>query len=82
MRAGKTGNVAHEQLRLRAALDNGGVSFHNGYNLRAPPDGGEPFFGHGRHERKLVAEKMKTAIALDAPVDVEIGTGDNWLAAH
>jgi DNA polymerase-1 len=32
--------------------------------------------------RELVAEKMKTAIALDAPVDVEIGTGDNWLAAH
>ncbi len=32
--------------------------------------------------RELVAEKMKTAIALDAPVDVEIGIGDNWLAAH
>jgi len=32
--------------------------------------------------RELVAEKMKTAIKLDAPVDVEIGTGDNWLAAH
>ena len=32
--------------------------------------------------RELVAEKMKTAIALDAPVDVEIGIGDNWLSAH
>lgn len=32
--------------------------------------------------RPLVAEKMKTAIPLAAPIDVEIGTGVNWLAAH
>ncbi len=32
--------------------------------------------------RELVAEKMKTAIALDAPVDVEIGSGKNWMEAH
>ena len=32
--------------------------------------------------RELVAEKMKTAITLDAPVDVEIGSGKNWMEAH
>ena len=32
--------------------------------------------------RALVDEKMKTAITLDVPLAVEIGVGDNWLAAH
>jgi len=31
---------------------------------------------------KLVAEKMKTAMKLSVPVDVEVGTGPNWLDAH
>ena len=30
----------------------------------------------------LVEEKMKTAIALNVPIEVEMGAGDNWLAAH
>lgn len=30
----------------------------------------------------LVAEKMKNAMKLSVPVDVEIGTGPNWLDAH
>jgi DNA polymerase-1 len=30
----------------------------------------------------LVEEKMRTAIALDAPLAVEMGVGENWLAAH
>jgi len=30
----------------------------------------------------LVAEKMKTAMKLSVPVDVEVGTGPNWLDAH
>ena len=30
----------------------------------------------------LVEEKMKTAIALDVPIEVEMGTGENWLEAH
>ncbi len=32
--------------------------------------------------RSLVAEKMTTAIPLDVPMVVEIGVGENWLAAH
>ena len=32
--------------------------------------------------RSLVAEKMKTAITLEVPLVVEIGIGENWLAAH
>src|SRR2546425_13368518 len=32
--------------------------------------------------RALVEDKMKTAIALDAPIVVEMGTGQNWLEAH
>ena len=30
----------------------------------------------------LVEEKMKTAIPLDVPLAVEMGVGENWLAAH
>jgi DNA polymerase-1 len=30
----------------------------------------------------LVEEKMKTAISLEAPIEVEIGIGKNWLEAH
>ena len=32
--------------------------------------------------RKLVEEKMRTAIALAVPIVVEIGIGKNWLEAH
>src|SRR5205823_6190423 len=32
--------------------------------------------------RALVEEKMKTAITLDVPLEVEIGVGKNWLEAH
>ena len=32
--------------------------------------------------RALVEEKMKTAIPLDVPIEVEIGAGENWLEAH
>ena len=31
---------------------------------------------------ELVVDKMKTAMKLSVPVDVEIGTGPNWLDAH
>ena len=30
----------------------------------------------------IVEEKMKTAIALDVPLAVEMGVGENWLTAH
>ena len=32
--------------------------------------------------RALVADLMKTALPLPVPIDVEIGTGANWLEAH
>jgi DNA polymerase-1 len=32
--------------------------------------------------RKLVEEKMKSAITLDVPIEVDIGVGQNWLEAH
>ncbi len=30
----------------------------------------------------LVEEKMKTALPLKVPVEVSMGTGNNWLEAH
>ena len=30
----------------------------------------------------IVEEKMKTAIPLEVPIVVEVGTGKNWLEAH
>jgi DNA polymerase-1 len=30
----------------------------------------------------LVADKMKNAMPLEAPIEVELGTGENWLEAH
>ena len=32
--------------------------------------------------RPLIAEKMKTAITLETPIEVEMGSGANWLEAH
>jgi DNA polymerase-1 len=32
--------------------------------------------------RALVEEKMKTAIPLEVPIEVEMGAGENWLEAH
>jgi DNA polymerase-1 len=32
--------------------------------------------------RTLVAEKMRTALPLDVPIEVEIGIGESWLEAH
>ncbi|MGA2659138.1 MAG: DNA polymerase, partial [Verrucomicrobiota bacterium] len=32
--------------------------------------------------RALVEDKMKSAIALDVPIVVETGVGENWLEAH
>lgn len=32
--------------------------------------------------RSLVEKNMRTAIALDVPIEVEIGVGKNWLEAH
>ena len=32
--------------------------------------------------RPMIAEKMRTAIVLEAPIEVEMGVGENWLEAH
>ena len=34
-----------------------------------------------QHVAPLIEEKMKTAIPLDVPIVVEMGVGENWLAA-
>ncbi len=32
--------------------------------------------------KKIITKRMKTAIKTDVPIEIEIGEGDNWLAAH
>ncbi len=32
--------------------------------------------------RELITERMTNAVAMDVPLEVEIGTGQNWLEAH
>jgi DNA polymerase-1 len=32
--------------------------------------------------KKIVVENMKHALKLDVPIEVEVGTGRNWLEAH
>lgn len=32
--------------------------------------------------KAFVEEKMKTAIPLEVPIEIEMGTGENWLEAH
>ncbi|MFA4867519.1 MAG: DNA polymerase I [Pedobacter sp.] len=32
--------------------------------------------------KKIISHRMKTAIKTDVPIEVEIGEGNNWLAAH
>ena len=32
--------------------------------------------------RQIVEEQMRTAIPLEVPIEVEMGVGENWLAAH
>jgi DNA polymerase-1 len=32
--------------------------------------------------KALVKDKMENAFKLDVPLDVEMGTGQNWLEAH
>ena len=32
--------------------------------------------------RAIVADKMQNAMPLEAPIEVELGTGENWLEAH
>jgi DNA polymerase-1 len=32
--------------------------------------------------RPIIDDKMKSAILLDVPIVVEIGSGKNWLEAH
>jgi DNA polymerase-1 len=32
--------------------------------------------------KPIILEKMRTAIPTKVPIEVEIGTGENWLQAH
>jgi DNA polymerase-1 len=38
--------------------------------------------GEAEGLKKIVTNKMKNALKLDCPVDVEIGMGANWFEAH
>jgi DNA polymerase-1 len=40
------------------------------------------FASEEKDVRAIVEDKMKNAIKLDVPIEVEIGVGDNWLEAH
>ncbi len=40
------------------------------------------FNGEEEQLRELVQDRMKSALKLDVPILVEIGTGKNWLEAH
>ena len=35
-----------------------------------------------KEARELIADKMRTAIELETPMEVEMGVGENWLEAH
>ena len=32
--------------------------------------------------QKIVSDKMKNAIEIAVPIEIEMSTGDNWLEAH
>lgn len=32
--------------------------------------------------KQIIAHRMKTAIKMEVPIEIEIGEGENWLAAH
>jgi DNA polymerase-1 len=40
------------------------------------------FASEEKEVRAIIEDKMKNAIKLEAPIEVEIGIGDNWLEAH
>jgi DNA polymerase-1 len=38
--------------------------------------------GEAEEVKKIVSNKMRNALKLDSPIDVEIGIGNNWFEAH
>jgi DNA polymerase-1 len=32
--------------------------------------------------KAIITHRMKTAIKTEVPIEIEIGQGENWLAAH
>jgi DNA polymerase-1 len=38
--------------------------------------------GEVEQMKALVAEKMRNALTLNVPVEVDVGVGSNWLEAH
>ncbi|MDR1520366.1 MAG: DNA polymerase I [Planctomycetota bacterium] len=67
-------------VKLAAALRQSGLSarlllqIHDELLLECPPDEVEPL-------RKIVRQAMESAIPLAIPIKVDLGVGDNWLAA-
>jgi len=67
---GIQGELTRRRLQTRMLLQ---VHDELVFDLCAPEE---------KEVRALVEEKMKTAIPLDVPVEVEMGVGENWLEAH
>jgi DNA polymerase-1 len=65
----------HSELRTRKLKTKMLLQVHDElvFDLYAPEEA---------EVRKLVEEKMQSAIQLDVPIEVEVGVGDNWLEAH
>jgi DNA polymerase-1 len=64
------GELARRNLKSRMVLQ---VHDELVFDLYAPEE---------TEMRALVEDKMKSAIALDVPIVVETGVGENWLEAH
>ncbi len=65
----------HREMKKRDMKSRMILQVHDELVFEAPK-------GELKQLEELVADKMKTAMKLDVPVDVEIGTGPNWLDAH
>ena len=65
----------HREMKKRDMKSRMILQVHDELVFEAPK-------GELKRLEELVADKMKTAMKLDVPVDVEIGTGPNWLDAH
>ena len=65
----------HRQLDLRKMKTRMLLQVHDElvFDLYAPEE---------KEVLPMIEEKMKTAIPLDVPIEVEMGMGRNWLEAH
>jgi len=65
----------HRELRKRKLKSRMILQVHDELVFEAPK-------GEAKELEQIVADKMKNAMKLSVPIDVEVGTGPNWLDAH